>query len=67
MQISKELFDILSGKMVNLYEIHVTFQDIEYQLLKNILHHFRHYNFYEIFIKSSIHSNLFTGRFCDIA
>ena len=41
-QISKKRFDVLSGKMVNLYEVDVTFQDIEYQFLKNILHHFRH-------------------------
>ena len=38
--------------MVNHYEVHVIFQDIEHQLEKNILHHFPRYTFfYEIFIK----------------
>ena len=32
-------------KMVNHYEVPVTYQDIEHQLQKNILHHFFHYSF----------------------
>ena len=40
--------------MVNHYEVHVIFQDIEHQLQENILHHFLHYSFYEIFIKLRI-------------
>ena len=31
-------------KMVNHYEVHVIFQDIERQLQENILHHFLHYS-----------------------
>ena len=27
-------------KMINLYQVHVISQDIEYQLQENILHHF---------------------------
>ena len=33
------------------YEFYVIFQGIEHQLHENILHHFLHYSFYEIFIK----------------
>ena len=31
--------------MVNHYEVHVNFQDIECQLQENILHYFLRYNF----------------------
>ena len=31
--------------MVNHYEVHVTFEDIEHQLQENIFHHFVHYSF----------------------
>ena len=37
--------------MVNHYDVHVIFQDIEHQLQKNIFHHFFHYSFCEISIK----------------
>ena len=37
--------------MVNHYEVYVIFQNIEHQLQENILYHFLHYSFYEIFIK----------------
>ena len=57
--------------MVNHYEVHVIFQDIEYQLQENILHRYLHYSF---FMKSPlnwavpfIHSKLFTGSFYDIS
>ena len=33
------------------HEVHVILEDIEHQLQENILHHFLHYSFYEIFIK----------------
>ena len=35
---------ILSGKMVNQFEVHIIFQDIENQLEENILHHFLRYS-----------------------
>ena len=37
--------------MANHYEDHVIFEDIEYQLQENTLHHFLHYSF---FMKSSL-------------
>ena len=40
-----------SGKMVNYYEVHVVFQDIEHQLQENILQYFLHHSF---FLKSSL-------------
>ena len=57
--------------MVDHYEIHVMFQDIEHQIQEYFLHFF-HYSFSnEIFIKLRsvylIHSKLCTGVFCDIA
>ena len=55
--------------MVNHYEVHTIFQDIEHQLQGNILH-----DFLQHFMKSSLnreefftHSKLFTGSFWDIA
>ena len=56
--------------MVNHYEIHVIFQDIERQIQENILHFFFHYVFMKSSLNrevSSIHSKLFAGSFCDIA
>ena len=56
--------------IVNHYEVHVIFQDIEYQLREISFIT----SFVIVFIKSSldwevslIHSDLFTGNFCDIA
>ena len=42
---------IISVKMVNHYEFHVIFQDIEYEVQESILHHFFDYIFRKIFIK----------------
>ena len=39
-------------KMVNHYENHVIFQDIEHQPQEDILHHFLHYSFF--FMTSSL-------------
>ena len=38
-------FSFFQAKKVNHGEDHVTLQDIEYQLPKNILHHFLDYSF----------------------
>ena len=57
-------------KMVNHYDVHVIFQDIEHWLQENILHHFLHYSFMRSLLDwgvTFIHSNLFNGRFYDIA
>ena len=54
------LFQFSSSQieMVNNYEVHVIFQDIEHQLQESILHHFSQYRFFffffEIFIKLRI-------------
>ena len=45
-------------KMVNPYEVHVIFQDIEHQLQKDILHHFLHHNVLWNFINRSTQSYL---------
>ena len=50
--------------MVNHDEVHVLFQDIDHQLQENILHHFLHFSF---FMKSFIHTKLFTGNFWETA
>ena len=57
--------------MVNHYEVHVIFYDVENQIGENILHHFLYNRF---FMKcslnwhvSSIHSKLFTESFWDIS
>ena len=45
-------FSFFLVKLVNHYEFHAIFQDIEHQLQENILHHFLHYSFFnETFIK----------------
>ena len=55
--------------MVNHFEIHIFFQDIDSQLQEDIIHYFLHYSFtksssnWEV---SSIQSKLFTGSFRDI-
>ena len=38
-------FSFFLVKMVTYYEVHVIFQDTEYQLQENILHYFPHYSF----------------------
>ena len=38
-------FSFFLVKMVTYYEVHVIFQDTEYQLQENILYHFLHYSF----------------------
>ena len=45
------LFSFFLVKMVNHYEVYVIVQDIKHQLQENILPHFLHYKFHEIFIK----------------
>ena len=52
--------------MVNRYKIPRTFQDIEHQFQENILLHFLHYSSLNSEV-SMIHSQLFTGSFCNIA
>ena len=50
---------ILSGKNGKSNKAHVTFQDIEHQLLENTLHHFSHYNFLWNLTTSVINMSIF--------